>query len=328
MIQRTGKNNTAVIGWGRGMGHRGHMFLASSVLTHAKDVKGDPYFFVSKTVGKDDPIYPEEKLAIYRKVFPKAMKVFQQATDAMPNLTNVLGELAKMGYKDAVVVLGADQVKSFQFLVNPDKSGVPVYKNLGLDKIQVISRQQTNDPSKNEEGPRATPMREILLNPNASQQEKFKVWRDAMSPAIADKEVLDLMQKAESRMKTMSTKTKKLKEFVSRVRPLIKEASIQKKYQLLKLIKEASEKLYDVAESTIEETNKVLYTDPNQHVDVFIKRIANPSEIKKIANNLPYEKLDAFIDFATQKYNINPGDIVWTPTPKNVTENIDYIEEK
>ena len=30
---RTGRNNTAVIGWGRGMGHQGHMYLASSVIT-------------------------------------------------------------------------------------------------------------------------------------------------------------------------------------------------------------------------------------------------------------------------------------------------------
>jgi cell fate (sporulation/competence/biofilm development) regulator YmcA (YheA/YmcA/DUF963 family) len=327
MIQRTGKSNTAVVGWGRGMGHSGHMMLASSVLTHSKDVKGDPYFFVSKTVGKDDPIYPEEKLAIYKKVFPKAAKVFQQATDAMPNITNVLGELTKMGYKNAVVVLGKDQVNSFQFLAKPDKSGVPVYKNLGLDNIQIISRQQTNDPSRNEEGPRATPMREILLNPNASQQEKFKVWRDAMSPAINDREVLDLMQKAETRMKAMSTKTKKLKEFVSKVRPLLKEASIQKKYQLLKLIKEATDKMYEVADE-VTETNKVLFTDPNQKVDVFIKRLSNPNEIKKIASGLAYEKIDAFVDFATQKYGINPSDIVWTPTPKNVSESVDYIEEK
>ena len=62
-ITRTGKGDTAVVGWGRGMGHKGHMMLASSVITKAKEVGGDPYFVVSRTVGKDDPITPEEKLA-------------------------------------------------------------------------------------------------------------------------------------------------------------------------------------------------------------------------------------------------------------------------
>lgn len=68
-ITRTGKGDTAVVGWGRGMGHKGHMMLASSVVTKAKEAGGDPYFVVSRTVGKDDPITPEEKLAIYKKYF-------------------------------------------------------------------------------------------------------------------------------------------------------------------------------------------------------------------------------------------------------------------
>ena len=68
-MQRTGQGKTAVVGWGRGMGHKGHMMLASSVITQAGKVGGDPYFVVSKTVGKDDPITPDEKIAIYKKVF-------------------------------------------------------------------------------------------------------------------------------------------------------------------------------------------------------------------------------------------------------------------
>lgn len=207
-IERTGNRDTAVVGWGRGMGHRGHMFLASSVITHAEEIGADPYFVVSRTVGKDDPIFPEEKLAIYKKVFPKFEHIFQSATDEIPDLNKVLAKLASMGYKNAVVVVGADQVNAFQFLVKPNKSGELVYKTLGLDNLKVISRQETSDPSREEEGPRATPMREILKDPNASDEEKFKVWRDAMSPAISDEEVIALMKKAEERMKTLPGKKK------------------------------------------------------------------------------------------------------------------------
>lgn len=206
-IKRTGQGDTAVIGWGRGMGHRGHMMLASSVITQAKKIGADPYFIVSKTVGKDDPITPEEKLAIYRKVFPKQGHIFQSATEELPDLTRVLSNLNKQGYRNAVVVLGADQVQAFQYLKKyngvADKKGNVLFN---FDNLDVISRQETGDPSAGDEGPRATPMRQILLDPNASEEEKFKVWRDAMSPEISDDEVKNLMTKALERMRVAGNK--------------------------------------------------------------------------------------------------------------------------
>lgn len=199
-LDRTGESKSAVVGWGRGMGHKGHMMLASSVLTQARDDGADPYFVISKTMGKDDPLSPDEKLQIYNKVFPNNPKVFNTATDEMPDLNRVLKRLATMGYGDVTVVVGADQVNAFQYLVRPDKSGVEPYKQFGLDSMKVIARQDTSDPSREEEGPRATPMRQALLDPNMSDEEKFQVWRDAMSPELSDEEVKQLMQTALQRM--------------------------------------------------------------------------------------------------------------------------------
>lgn len=212
-MQRTGQGKTAVVGWGRGMGHKGHMMLASSVITQAGKVGGDPYFVVSKTVGKDDPITPDEKIAIYKKVFPQSGHIFQPATDEIPDLTRVLANLNQQGYTNVTVVLGADQVKAFQYLKNynnkPDKSGNILYS---FDSLDVISRQETGDPSAGEEGPRATPMRQVLMDPSKSEQEQFAVWRDAMSPEIGDDEVRALMAKAKERMTAMSApKPKKAK---------------------------------------------------------------------------------------------------------------------
>ena len=204
-MARTGEGKTAVVGWGRGMGHKGHMYLASSVITHANQLGADPYFVVSKTVGKDDPITPDEKIAIYKKVFPQSGHIFQPATDEIPDLTRVLANLNQQGYTSVTVVLGADQVKAFQYLKNynnkPDKSGNILYN---FDNLDVISRQETDDPSKDQEGPRATPMRQALMDPNKSEEEQFQVWRDAMSPQIGDDEVRDLMTKAKERMTAMS----------------------------------------------------------------------------------------------------------------------------
>jgi pyrimidine deaminase RibD-like protein len=210
-ITRTGHGSTAVVGWGRGMGHKGHMYLANAVIHKAQEVGGDPYFVVSRTVGKDDPIYPEEKMDIYKKVFPDNSHIFQTATDEMPDLTRVLTNLNQQGYTNAIVVVGADQVKALAYVKNynntPDKTGKIHYK---FDNLEVISRQETAAPDAQEEGPRATPMRQILMDPNASEEQKFAVWRDAMNPEIDDQQVLDLMHKAEQRMKAIPAK--KVKE--------------------------------------------------------------------------------------------------------------------
>jgi hypothetical protein len=212
-LARTGEGKAAVVGWGRGMGHKGHMMLASSVITHANQLGADPYFVVSRTVGKDDPITPDEKLAIYKKVFPEQGHIFQTATDEIPDLTRVLSDLNRQGYTSATIVLGADQVKAFQYLKNyngkPDKAGNVPYT---FDKLDVISRQETSDPSAGEEGPRATPMRAVLMDPSKSEQEQFQVWRDAMNPQVSDDEVRNLMAKAKERMTAMSApKPKKAK---------------------------------------------------------------------------------------------------------------------
>lgn len=212
-INRTGEGKAAVVGWGRGMGHKGHMYLASSVITQAAETGADPYFVVSRTVGKDDPITPEEKMQIYRKVFPKHGHIFHTATDEMPDLTRVLVQLEKHGYTDVTVVVGEDQKQALSYVTQyngrPNKAGeIPFTFN----SLNVISRQETNDPSREEEGPRATPMRQVLTDPEGfktehpdyanmpTNQMQFTVWRDAMNSQVSDEEVMALMHKAQQRM--------------------------------------------------------------------------------------------------------------------------------
>lgn len=204
-LTRTGRSDTAVIGWGRGMGHLGHMYLASSVITQANESQADPYFVVSRTVGKDDPLTPAEKLSIYKRVFAEHKQIFQSTSDAAPDLNRILGKLQEHGYKKVVVVLGEDQVQSFQYLKNYNgkttKKGEVLYT---FESIDVISRQQTNDPSKTLAGPRATDMRAVLLDPSKLDEDKFAVWRESMSPKLDDNEVHMIMKLAEHRLKNLS----------------------------------------------------------------------------------------------------------------------------
>jgi hypothetical protein len=204
-LTRTGRNDTAVIGWGRGMGHIGHMYLASSVITQANESKADPYFVVSRTVGKDDPLTPAEKLSIYKRVFAEHKHIFQSTSDAAPDLNRIMSKLHEHGYKKVIVVLGEAEVNAFQYLKNyngkPTKAGEILYT---FESIDVISRQQTNDPSRTLAGPRATDMRKVLLDPSKLDEDKFAVWREAMSPKLDDSEVHMIMKLAEHRLKNIS----------------------------------------------------------------------------------------------------------------------------
>jgi hypothetical protein len=222
--------NSAVLGWGRGMGHKGHMLLAQAVLHHAEQLNAKPYFVVSRTSlvdpatgqpwadrptftkTKDDPLTPEEKLATYRKVFPQHAEVFSVASADATKLEQVLAKIAKDGYKNVTLVVGEDQKKSMGYLTNPDKSGIPPYKQVGIETLAIISRQDTKAPGSDpaapdyQEGPRATPMRAVLTDPTKSEEDQFAVWRDAMPDNLSDEEVLDLMNKAKQRMAAIPPK--------------------------------------------------------------------------------------------------------------------------
>lgn len=197
-VQKTGNNDSAVVGWGRGMGHKGHMYLAHAVISTANRLNADPYFIVSETVGKDDPLLPDEKLEIYRTVFPNHANAFQTAK----NLIDVLHELNNSGYKNCIVMVGEDQKNEFQYLLR--YNGVPA-KTTGniiysFDKLKVISRQESGDKYANEAGPRATPMRDILKNPDVTYEQKFNLWRESMPAKLDDGEVEHYMQLAAERM--------------------------------------------------------------------------------------------------------------------------------
>jgi hypothetical protein len=183
------KSKTAVVGWGRGMGHSGHMYLAESVIEYAKKIGATPYFFVSETVGKDDPLPTSAKLSIYRTVFPEYKNIFHSAKTIIPALT----EINEAGYDNLVFIVGADQKDSFGFLGKQTKDGRPV---LPFDSVKIMSRQETGSKTSNLEGPRATPMREILKDTGATTEEKFEFWREAMPAALSDRQVMAVMRLA------------------------------------------------------------------------------------------------------------------------------------
>ena len=248
VVNEAANSKPAVLGWGRGMGHTGHDALVSAVIHQANQTSATPFFVVSRSFGKDDPIPPETKLKMYQKKFPKYAKMFSLPTLDAPTLNDVLASLATKGYTDVTLVVGADQKDAFGYLTRPDKSGVEPFKKFGLNSLNVMSRQDTKAPGSDptqadyHEGPRATPMRQVLMDPTKSEQEQFQIWRQSMSSALSDKEVLDMMNTAKENLAKFNLpkpKSRKLKEFISKIRPMLKEASMEQKLRIMKLLKEA-----------------------------------------------------------------------------------------
>jgi hypothetical protein len=291
----------AVVGWGRGMGHTGHDTLVQAVIHQAESTGATPYFVVSRSFGKEDPIPPETKVKMYQKKFPKYAKIFSLPPEGMTTLNEVLANLATKGITDVTLVVGENEKDSFGYLTRPDKSGNPPYKNFGLNSLTVMSRQDTKAPGSDvdspdyHEGPRATPMREVLLDPNKSEEEQFAVWRQAMSPSLSDQEVLDMMNAAKQNLAQFHTpkprrKASKIKEQIVKMRPLLKEATVEQRYKMLKLMKEA----YSLQEkmkmgATIEPIEEDKEIDPIKTIIQFYK---------PIVHDIHKEKIDDYVDKA------------------------------
>jgi hypothetical protein len=263
---------SAVIGWGRGMGHTGHDALVQAVIHQAEKTGAQPFFVVSRSFGKDDPIPPETKLKMYQKKFPKYANMFSLPSADKPTINDVLANLADNGYANVTLVVGADQKNAFGYLTSPAKStGIPPYKSFGLDSLTVLSRQDTKAPTSDpdspeyHEGPRATPMRQILMDPDKTEKEQFQVWRQSMSSSLSDEEVLDMMRTAKENLAKFNLpkpKIKKLKEFYQRIKPLLNNATPEQKIKFLKLVNEARMSYKESESKVIDKTAKDLINPP------------------------------------------------------------------
>ena len=267
ILKEVKNKQRAVLGWGRGMGHTGHDALVNAVIHQAEKTGAQPLFIISRSFGKDDPIPPELKLSLYQKKFPKYKNIFSLPNADKPTLNDVITDLATKGYKDVTLIVGADQKDAFGYLVKPAKStGVEPYKSFGLNSLSVMSRQDTKAPESDpasidyHEGPRATPMREILLDPTKSEKEQFILWRQSMSKSLTDEEVLNLMRIAKENLIKFNapkdfTKKKKLKEYMQKALSNIEKATPTQKESFVKIIKEA--------ESILKNTRKTVPAYPD-----------------------------------------------------------------
>ena len=172
-----GEAKTAVVAVGSFVGHVGHEQLFDYTVKKAKAVGGDPYLFMGNAVGKDDPIPVQTKLETWHKLYPEyadnISAVTQQGGTLMQKIKHELinplpGKPPR--YDNVIIMVGEDQagMNIAQALMKA------VNKFQGYEHVKV-SLEATPRGT----GMSFTKLRNILKDPNATEQEQFAVWANA-----------------------------------------------------------------------------------------------------------------------------------------------------
>ena len=106
------RTKTAVVTAGSFVGHKGHEQLVNLVLSKAAEVGGDPYVYISPSVGPDDPIPPEMKLATWKKLYPQNANMFHIWQEGGTPVKKIEKELVlppNSPYKHIILMVGTDR---------------------------------------------------------------------------------------------------------------------------------------------------------------------------------------------------------------------------
>ena len=242
-----GGNRTtpAVITYGSFVGHKGHEQLIDQTIGIAKQVGGVPFIYVSPVVGPDDPVPPADKVKTLQKLYPQYannIQVWDSSGTAMKKIEKELVLPANSPYNKIIVVVGADRKDSTESWLNSlekrMKDPVAIAKYGGTqNQVEFQTVGTERDPSKGGTGISFTQLRDKLKDPNASEQDKLNFWMQAFdSQKLGAEWIKHLM---DTTAKYSNNKPQAIKEYIAKMRPLLKEATVAQQYKMLKLMKEA-----------------------------------------------------------------------------------------
>lgn len=241
------RSKPAVVTVGSFVGHRGHEQLINQTIDTAKKVGGDPYIFVSPVVGHDDPIPPDMKLQTLRKLYPEYANNIQLWNAQGTPMKKIEKELVipeNSPYNKIILLVGSDRYDSMKnwmdSLEKRMKDPAAVAKYGGTqDQVDFETIRTEREAGKGGTGISFTMLRDILKDPNASEEAKLQLWSSAFdSKKLGTAWIKNLMHIASA-----GIKHKKIKEFVQRIKPLINEATPEQKAKFVKLLSEAKAQL-------------------------------------------------------------------------------------
>lgn len=177
---KSSRTRTAVVTIGSFVGHRGHQRLVDEVLARAQQVRGDPFIYVSPSVGPEDPIPPDVKVATWRRLYPDIANRFQVWQTGGSPVKKIEKELVlppDSPYKHIIVIVGSDRYETFRSwmailakrMQDPRFPGS--HKDVTFD-VQQIARDEAGGGN----GWSFTKLRNALANKDYSDEQKLAIW--------------------------------------------------------------------------------------------------------------------------------------------------------
>jgi len=154
----------------------GHKRMIQALIKKANSEKSDPYIVITHTQNKKkNPLTPEEKKKILRKMFPN-VKILATSKNT-PNPKYIVKKLKNMNYKNISMMVGSNRVKSFNWV------GIPVIKG-----------GNRNPNAKNNSGVSATKARIAAMKNNKN------LFKKSINNKIENKNINNMMKKIKSRL--------------------------------------------------------------------------------------------------------------------------------
>jgi hypothetical protein len=176
--QRSGK--TAVVTAGSFVGHRGHEQLINFVLDRAKDLNADPYVYISSAVGPDDPIPPETKLSTWQKLYPAHADMFHLIQPGGTVAKKIEKELVTASnpppYDRIIVMVGSDRYQGFSKWMAHLSKRMKNPQYPGFEHVQFDVETTPRESDAGGTGISFTQLRNILKDPDATEQQQLHVW--------------------------------------------------------------------------------------------------------------------------------------------------------
>lgn len=258
----TRSGRTAVVTAGSFVGHKGHEQLVNYVIEKAAQLKADPYVYISSSVGPDDPIPPEVKLETWKRLYPQYKNMFHLIQPGGSVAKKIEKELVTATnpppYDSIIMMVGEDRYESFKKWMEHVSKRM---KNPQYPGFEHVTFDVINTPRNLESGGTGisfTQLRNILKDPNATEEQQLDLWSKGFDEQKLGREYIKyLMDKTKQNMNIAAPADKKaeIKEFIQRVRPMLKEASTEKKLQVLKLLKKSLNEFATGSETSLQEYN-------------------------------------------------------------------------
>lgn len=322
------RHKPAVVTIGSFVGHKGHQQLIDQTIATAKKVGGDPYIYVSPVVGPDDPISPADKVKTLQTLYPQYANNIQVWNPEGTPVKKIEKELVlppNSPYNKVILLVGSDRSEGFKKWMDSlerrmkDPDAIAKYGGT-QNQVDFETIKTERDPSKGGTGMSFTQLRNILKDPNISEQDKLKFWSQAFDVQKLGVDWIKHLMNV-----TGNYKQQAIKEYIERIRPMLEYATPDQKAKIYKQLSDAKLKLDEYR--VIQPSAKVdlYYISPktgNRHI---------------LARNIPYSVTDRYLDMLSQKgYDFQQRDIEARPTnvdqyshiEESTTESIDYLEEK